>query len=112
MTVISTCNELCLLPVNACRPKQDNRTVFKISPMCDHLCVTSFSCIHNHTPDYNHPCCKLVNVAERHVCNNYCPKKGACWFSYQKPIVSSSHVQIIEKLVIVIMVNHQSYIER
>ena len=45
-----------------------------------------------------HHCCKLANVLELHVCNNYCSKKGACRFSYPKPIVSSLHVQISEKI--------------
>ena len=93
--LISTCNESCLLLVYSYKPKQDKGTVFKMSPMCDHPCATSLSCINNHSADYNHNCCNLVNVVERHMCNNYCSQKGACPFSYPKPIVSSLHVQII-----------------
>ena len=94
---ISICNESCLLPADSCEPKRDSRTVFKILPACDHLCATSLSsvsvrCANNDISNYNRHCCNLVNAVKRHVCNNYCSKKGDCWFSYPKPTVSCSHV--------------------
>ena len=95
--LISTCRESCPLPVDSCEPKEDNRTSFKILLTCDHLCATSLSCVKNDNTDYNHNCCNLVNIVEQHVCNNYCSKKGSCWFSYPKPIVSCLHAQILEK---------------
>ena len=71
---ISTCNESCPLPVDSCKTKQDNGTVFKILPTCKYPCATSLSsvsvcCDNNDISDYNLHCCNLENVVEHHVCN-------------------------------------------
>ena len=64
------------LPIDSCKIKQDNGTLFKILPTCDNPCATSLSSVsvcyvNNDVDDYNCHCCNLFNVVECHVCDNY-----------------------------------------